>query len=70
MNADDERVLEEYLAQHELAQVERSVDDDQGELQDQHYQEWNRHLVLFEVSLHAAVALMRLDKMIIGMMTL
>lgn len=60
VHADDERVLEQDLAEHELAQVERAVDDDERELQDQHDQERDRHLVLLQVRLHAAVALVRL----------
>ena len=62
MHANDESILEQYLAEHELAQVERAVDDDQRKLQDQHHQERNRHLVLFQVRFYAAVTLMRLKK--------
>lgn len=47
MHSNDKRILEQYLAEHELAQVQRAVDDDQRELEDQHYEEGNWDFVLF-----------------------
>lgn len=60
MHADDQPILEQYLAENKLAQVERPVGDDERELEDQHYEEREGDLVLFEVGLDAAVALVRL----------
>lgn len=60
MDSNDKHVLEEDLAQHELAQVQRPVDHYEHELQDQHYQKRDRHFVLFQIRLHASVALMSL----------
>lgn len=46
VDAEDQDDLEDELAQHGLAEVERAVDDHGGELDEQHDQEGLWHLVI------------------------
>lgn len=61
MDADDQEELEQNLSDHVLSQVERSIDHDQEELDNQHKQERHWHFVLLEVGQDSAVTFLGLE---------
>lgn len=59
MDAYHQHILEDHFSQQKLPQVEGSIDDYEHELQDQHNQKCQRHLILLQVRCNATISLLR-----------
>lgn len=62
MHRDDRHELKDDFAGEIFAQVQRPIDDDEDELEQQHDEERGGDFVFFDVGGHAAVALGRLER--------